>query len=71
MTFNCMRVQRHGKQIKLTYSYKLKVLKVILGGGHNFKTGSVEELEANDSLEKNWDVFPDFGQYIHLCNEER
>ncbi|HEY2495008.1 MAG TPA: hypothetical protein VGI33_19125 [Paenibacillus sp.] len=37
----------------------------------DFKTGSVEEREAKDTLEKNWDVFPDFGQYLHLCREER
>lgn len=35
------------------------------------KTGKVEEREIRDTLEKNWDVFPDFGQYIHLCREER
>ncbi|MEF2967764.1 hypothetical protein V3851_18185 [Paenibacillus sp. M1] len=34
-------------------------------------TGSVEEREAKDTLEKNWDVFPVFGQYLHLCREER
>lgn len=37
----------------------------------DFKTGSVEEREAKDTLEKNWDVFPEFGQYHHLCREER
>ncbi len=37
----------------------------------DFTTGSVEEREINDTLERNWDVFPDFGQYIHLCKEER
>lgn len=37
----------------------------------DFKTGSVEEREAKDTLEKNWDVFPEFGQYLHLCREER
>lgn len=37
----------------------------------DFKTGSVEEREISDTLERNWDVFPDFGQYIHLCREER
>ncbi|MGN7765521.1 hypothetical protein [Paenibacillus sp. 22594] len=37
----------------------------------DFKTDSVEERESRDSLEKNWDVFPEFGQYLHLCKEER
>ncbi|MBG9795713.1 hypothetical protein ABD76_25925 [Paenibacillus dendritiformis] len=37
----------------------------------DFKTGSVEEREAKDTLDKNWDVFPEFGQYLHLCREER
>lgn len=37
----------------------------------DFKTGSVEEREAKDTMEKNWDVFPEFGQYLHLCREER
>lgn len=37
----------------------------------DFTTGSVEEREISDTLERNWDVFPDFGQYIHLCKEER
>lgn len=37
----------------------------------DFKTGSVEEREAKDTLEKNWGVFPEFGQYLHLCREER
>ncbi|SFK04304.1 MULTISPECIES: hypothetical protein [unclassified Bacillus (in: firmicutes)] len=37
----------------------------------DFKTGSVEERETSDTLERNWDVFPEFGQYIHLCREER
>ena len=33
--------------------------------------GLVEEREVHDHLENNWDVFPDFGHYIHLCREER
>ncbi|AZK45322.1 hypothetical protein [Paenibacillus lentus] len=37
----------------------------------DFKTGSVEEREAKDTLEKNWDIYPEFGQYLHLCREER
>ncbi|EPY05638.1 hypothetical protein PAALTS15_18958 [Paenibacillus alvei TS-15] len=37
----------------------------------DFKTGSVEEREAKDTLDKNWDIFPEFGQYLHLCREER
>ncbi|EEK78350.1 hypothetical protein bcere0009_26780 [Bacillus cereus R309803] len=31
----------------------------------------VEEREVHDYVENNWDVFPDFGHYIHLCREER
>lgn len=37
----------------------------------DLKTGSVEERETSDTLERNWDVFPEFGQYIHLCRDER
>ncbi|WP_149095417.1 hypothetical protein [Paenibacillus terrae] len=37
----------------------------------DLKTGSVEEREASNTLEKNWDLFPEFGQYLHLCKEER
>ncbi|WP_040949822.1 hypothetical protein [Gorillibacterium massiliense] len=37
----------------------------------DLNTGSVEEREAKDTLEKNWDRFPEFGQYHHLCQEER
>ena len=37
----------------------------------DLKDGSVEERETSDTLEKNWDVFPEFGQYLHLCKEER
>lgn len=33
--------------------------------------GLVEERENHDDLKSNWDVFPDFGHYIHLCREER
>ena len=37
----------------------------------DFKTGTVEERETSDTLGTNWDVFPGFGQYFHLCREER
>lgn len=37
----------------------------------DFKTGFVEERESSDTLERNWDVFPEFGQYTNLCREER
>ena len=37
----------------------------------DLKTGSVEERETSDTLERNWDVFPEFGQYDHLCKEDR
>lgn len=33
--------------------------------------GLIEERENHDALENKWDVFPDFGHYIHLCREER
>ncbi|HZG74193.1 MAG TPA: hypothetical protein VEY51_21875 [Chondromyces sp.] len=37
----------------------------------DLKAGSVEERDTSDILERNWDVFPEFGHYIHLCREER
>ncbi|QHM13808.1 hypothetical protein C7M29_01482 [Bacillus subtilis] len=37
----------------------------------DFKTGSVEERETSDNLKSNWDDFPKFGEYNHLCREER
>ncbi|KQU63331.1 hypothetical protein ASG66_02650 [Bacillus sp. Leaf406] len=35
------------------------------------KTGLVEERETSATLERNWEAFPGFGQYDHLCKEER
>ncbi|HDR7670607.1 hypothetical protein [Bacillus wiedmannii] len=35
------------------------------------KTGEVEEREIKDGVSRNWDVFPEFGQYLYLCKEER
>ncbi|WP_019537616.1 hypothetical protein [Paenibacillus ginsengihumi] len=35
------------------------------------KTGEVEERETEDDVSRNWDSFPEFGQYLHLCREER
>jgi hypothetical protein len=37
----------------------------------DFTTGFVEERESIDSIEKNWDVYPEFGKYLFLCREER
>ena len=33
--------------------------------------GLIEVRENRDDFENKWDVFPDFGHYIHLCREER
>ncbi|WP_102691529.1 hypothetical protein [Rummeliibacillus pycnus] len=35
------------------------------------KTGEVEERETKDDVTRNWDIFPEFGQYLYLCKEER
>lgn len=35
------------------------------------KTGEVEEREIKDDVSRNWDIFPEFGQYLYLCKEER
>ncbi len=35
------------------------------------KTGEVEERETKDDVSRNWDTFPEFGQYLYLCKEER
>jgi hypothetical protein len=35
------------------------------------KTGEIEERETEDDVSRNWDVFPEVGQYLHLCREER
>ncbi|SHL52335.1 hypothetical protein SAMN02745136_05071 [Anaerocolumna jejuensis DSM 15929] len=37
----------------------------------DFTTGFVEKREAMDSIEKNWDVYPEFGEYLFLCRKER
>lgn len=37
----------------------------------DLRTGSVEERETEGSLKENWDVFPEFGHYHHLCRVER
>ncbi|MBL0385771.1 hypothetical protein JJB07_03835 [Tumebacillus sp. ITR2] len=37
----------------------------------NLKTGEVEEREAVDDVAKNWEKYPDFGDYMSLCKEER
>ncbi len=37
----------------------------------DFNNGLVEERESRDTLERNWDIFPKFGQYLYLCKEER
>ena len=33
------------------------------------KTGEVEERETKDDVSRNWDTFPEFGQYLYLCKE--
>jgi hypothetical protein len=30
-----------------------------------------EEYESMTSVEENWDIYPQFGDYMHLCKEER
>jgi hypothetical protein len=35
------------------------------------KTGEIEERETEDDVSRNWDVYPEFGEYIYLCKEER
>lgn len=35
------------------------------------KTGEIEERETEDNVSRNWDVYPEFGEYIYLCKEER
>lgn len=37
----------------------------------DFKNDLVEERETSDTIRSNWEVFPEFGQYLHLCREER
>lgn len=37
----------------------------------NSMTGEIEERETVDDVTRNWDVYPQFGEYIHLCKEER
>lgn len=37
----------------------------------NLKTGEVEERETHGSVEGNWEDYPQFGQYMYLCKEER
>jgi hypothetical protein len=77
----------HGKIFLRTAMYweyddatEIEISSLILGfreDGHivmektDFKTGSVEERDTSDSLENNWDVFPEFGEYIPLCRKER
>lgn len=35
------------------------------------KTGEIEERESDDDVSRNWDSYPEFGDYLHLCKEER
>lgn len=35
------------------------------------KTGETEERETEDDVSRNWDYYPEFGSYLHLCKEER
>ena len=32
----------------------------------DFKTGSVEEQETEDDVSRDWDSYPEFGDYLHL-----
>lgn len=35
------------------------------------ETGDIIERVGNFSTDPNWDVYPEFGDYLHLCREER
>lgn len=35
------------------------------------KTGEIEERETEDDVSRNWDYYPEFGDYLQLCKEER
>lgn len=37
----------------------------------DFKTGEIEERETEDDVSRNWDLYPEFGEYSYLCKEER
>ncbi|KWX88145.1 hypothetical protein AMQ83_08660 [Paenibacillus riograndensis] len=37
----------------------------------DFNTGEVLERESQGSVDNNWTVFPEFGDYLYLCKEER
>lgn len=37
----------------------------------NIRTGESEERESQGSVDSNWDVFPNFGEYKYLLREER
>lgn len=37
----------------------------------NLKTNEVEERQVLDSVDNNWEDYPQFGQYGHLCKEQR
>lgn len=43
----------------------------ILMEKRNLKTGEVEERETHDNVERNWEDYPLFGQYMFICKEER
>lgn len=37
----------------------------------DFVKGEREERETQDDVSRNWDTYPAFGEYLHLCREER
>lgn len=37
----------------------------------DLKSNEVQERELFDSVEGNWEEYPEFGQYMSLCQEER
>ncbi|KWX80753.1 hypothetical protein AML91_00355 [Paenibacillus jilunlii] len=37
----------------------------------DFSTGKVLERESQGSVDNNWTVVPEFGDYLYLCKEER
>lgn len=43
----------------------------ILIEDRNVSTNSVEEREVTFSADANWEKYPDFGRYDHLCRDQR
>ncbi len=38
---------------------------------NDFKNGTCEEVEGKVVVDNHWKQFPKFGDYMHLCKEER